>query len=524
MSRWLLGYDIGSSSIKAALVDADSGRVVARASSPDTELPISAPRPGWAEQDPETWWRHVVEATNRLRATVPGTGTGTGGLRDVVAVGISYQMHGLVVVDRALQPLRPAIIWCDSRAVETGERAFRGIGPETCLRRLLNSPGNFTASKLAWVKEHEPEVYSRIWKMMLPGDYVALKLTGEVRTTPSGLSEGILWDFEEQGLARLVLDWYGIPEEMIPERVPGFAVQGQLTAEAAGELGLRPGTPVAYRGGDQPNNALSLRVLDPGEVAATAGTSGVVYGVSDRPGFDPLSRVNTFVHVNHRPEAPRYGTLMCVNGTGILYSWLRRQLTGTFEAGGRGEEGGAYQAMNELAGQVPGGSAGLQILPYGNGAERTLENRNPGASVLGLDFNLHDRRHLLRAAQEGIVFALHYGLEIMAGMGIRIDTVRAGNANLFLSPLFGSIFAAVTGAAVELLDTEGAQGAARGAGIGAGLFPDAAAAFRGLRAIRRIEPEPGLRGLYAGLYPRWRAALERRLAADGGGITAIAKH
>ena len=494
MGRWLLGYDVGSSSIKAALLEAESGRVVARAASPETELPISAPRPGWAEQDPQTWWRHVAEATAGLRAAA-------GDLGEVAAIGLSYQMHGLVLVDRGREVLRPAIIWCDSRAVELGERAFREIGPEACLKRLLNSPGNFTAAKLAWVKEHEPEIFARAWKMLLPGDWVALQMTGEVCTTPSGLSEAILWDFQEQALARQVLGHFGIPEEMVPPVVPGFAVQGRLTAAAAGALGLRAGTPVSYRGGDQPNNALSLRVLDPGEVAATAGTSGVVYGVSDRPGFDPRSRVNTFVHVNHAPGRPRYGTLMCVNGTGILYGWLKRQL---------GCDG--YETMNGLAAQAPPGSAGLQVLPYGNGAERTLENLNPGAALLGLDFNLHDRRHLLRAAQEGIVFALQHGLEIMAGMGVRTGSVRAGLANMFLSPLFGSIFAAVTGVAVELLDTDGAVGAARGAGLGAGIYPDEQAAFSGLRAVRRIEPEAQLRSAYASLYGRWREALERRLA------------
>ncbi len=506
MGKRLLGFDVGSSSIKAALLEADSGRVVAQASSPQTELPISARRPGWAEQDPQVWWRHVVEAARQVRAAAGGD------LGGVAAVGISYQMHGLVLVDRSLKVLRPAIIWCDSRAVEIGERAFRGIGPETCLRRLLNSPGNFTASKLRWVKENEPEIFSRAWKAMLPGDYVALRMTGSARTTPSGLSEGILWDYQEQDLARQVLDYYGIPEELIPERVPNFAIQGEIGGEAAEELGLRPGTPVSYRAGDQPNNALSLRVLEPGEIAATAGTSGVVYGVGDRAGYDPRSRVNTFVHVNHRREAPRYGTLLCLNGTGILYSWLKKQLAGF------GEGSRAYQAMNELAGRAPAGSAGLLVLPYGNGAERTLENRNIGAALLGLDLNLHDRRHLLRAAQEGIVFALHYGLTIMADMGLRIRTVRAGNANMFLSDLFGRIFATVTGAEVELFDTDGAQGAARGAGIGAGLYadpqglPDPQAAFRSLQAIRRIAPEAGPGGeAYAQAFGRWREALQARL-------------
>jgi xylulokinase len=416
-------------------------------------------------------------------------------------------MHGLVLVDRRAQVLRPAIIWCDSRAVDIGERAFRQIGPERCLRRLLNSPGNFTASKLRWVKENEPRIFAQADKALLPGDYIAMRLTGEALTTPSGLSEGILFDYEEQDLARIVLEHYGIPEGLIPPRVPCFAVQGEITAEAARALGVRPGTPVAYRAGDQPNNAFSLRVLDPGEVAATAGTSGVVYGVGDQAGFDPASRVNTFVHVNHHPGSPRYGTLLCVNGTGILYRWLKNLLLSDAPAGAApGTD--LYETMNGLAGQAPAGAQGLRVLPYGNGAERTLENRNIGAAFVGLDFNLHDRRHILRAAQEGIVFALSHGLKIMEEMGIRVRTVRAGNTNMFRSALFGRIFATVTGARVELFDTDGSQGAARGAGIGAGIYPDAAAAFRGLKAIRTIEPDPGERPAYLDAYQAWGRALE----------------
>ena len=389
---------------------------------------------------------------------------------DVRAIGISYQMHGLVAVDAAGSPVRPAIIWCDSRAVATGEAAFEALGRGACLRRLLNSPGNFTASKLAWVKTNEPEVFARIHTVMLPGDYVAFRMTGEIRTTVPGLSEAILWDFEREEAASFVLEHFGIPRAMIPETVPTFAPQGALTAAAASELGLAAGVPVAYRAGDQPNNAFSLNVLSPGEIAATAGTSGVVYGVAGRASFDEASRVNSFAHVTHAPGRPRLGVLLCVNGTGILYRWLRGVLGGT----------AGYDELNALAAQAPPGSDGLRVFPFGNGAERTLRNAAPGASVRGLDFNRHGRPHLLRAAQEGIVFALQYGLGIMRGMGIVPATVRAGQANLFLSPLFASTFATVTGCRVELYATDGAQGAARGAGVGAGVYAGPAEAFAGL--------------------------------------------
>ncbi|MBA2133036.1 xylulokinase [Capillibacterium thermochitinicola] len=492
---YLLGYDLGSSSIKASLLAAD-GRLVASAVSPQTELAIDAPRPGWAEQHPETWWQHVQAATAMLLAKAEVKPEA------IKAIGISYQMHGLVLVDKAGQVLRPAIIWCDSRAAEIGDRAFHALGPDLCLSRLLNSPGNFTASKLKWVQENEPAIYQKIYKAMLPGDYLAMKLTGNIQTTPSGLSEGILWDYQEQKLADLLLDHYGIDRDLIPEVVPTFAPQGELTKSAADALGLKPGTLVAYRAGDQPNNAFSLNVMNPGEVAATAGTSGVVYGVGAQPEYDRKSRVNTFLHVNHRPEDPRLGILLCLNGTGILNRWLKKNLM---------QDQISYEEMNHLAAQVPAGAEGLMIFPYGNGAERTLENKTINASIRGLNFNLHHRGHLLRAAQEGIVFALNYGLNIMKNMGVQTNLVRAGQANMFLSPLFCEVFATVTGARVELYNTDGAQGAARGAGLGAGIYPDPSAAFTGLQSQKITEPNPKLAPLYQELYAQWERVLTAEL-------------
>jgi len=491
----LLGYDVGSSSIKATLMDAQTGKVLASATSPEKELEIIAERPGWAEQHPRIWWENVISATGKIKAEAEFDTS------DVKAIGISYQMHGLVVVDKNQRVLRAAIIWCDSRAVQNGHQAARDIGPEKCLERLLNLPGNFTASKLKWVMQNQPDIYSKIHKIMLPGDYISMKMTDRIATTPSGLSEGIMWDFQQQGIAELVLDYYGISEDLIAEVVPTFSIQGQLTKAAADELGLKAGTVIAYRAGDQPNNALSINVLNRGEVAATAGTSGVVYGITDKADFDSKSRVNTFVHVNYSPDEPRYGVLLCLNGTGILNSWLRRILGGNT----------SYDRMNELAVQASVGCDGLVILPYGNGAERTLENRDIGASVYGLNFNTHNTSHLLRAAQEGIVFALNYGLGIMAPMGVRVRTVRAPNANMFLSPLFGQVFATVTQSVVELYNTDGSQGAARAAGVGAGIYKNFTDAFIGLKPVKTIEPDEKLTPAYKQAYEKWKNILEYEL-------------
>ncbi|MDR2119938.1 MAG: carbohydrate kinase [Tannerella sp.] len=487
--KYLLGYDTGSSSVKACLVEAESGRIVASDFFPKEEMKITAHRPGWAEQEPDEWWNNLTLAH---RAVMQKAGAGRD---EILAVGVTWQMHGLVLTDRDGRTLRPAIIWCDSRAVPYGEKAFDAIGREKCLSHLLNSPGNFTASKLAWVKEHEPRVFERIDKLMLPGDYIGMKLTGEVVTTVEGLSEGIFWDFKTNALSEDVLDYYGIPRSFIPEIKPVFGAQGCVSAAAAAELGLKEGIPVTYRAGDQPNNALSLYVLEPGEIASTAGTSGVVYGILDKLNYDVQSRVNTFAHVNHSPEQIRLGVLLCINGTGILNSWMRRNVA---------VEGMSYDEMNRLAAQSPIGAGGLSVIPFGNGAERVLGNRDVNCSLHGINFNIHDRRDVLRAAQEGIVFSYEYGMEIMRDMGIRIDTIRAGHANMFLSPVFTQTLSGLSGATIELYNTDGAAGAARGAGIGAGFYASPGEAFASLEKRSAVEPDTHNRAAYREAYERWK--------------------
>lgn len=489
---YLLGYDIGSSSVKASLVNAESGKCVSSAFFPKTEAEIIAVKPGWAEQNPESWWENLKLAT---QAVLTKSGVDA---RDIKAIGISYQMHGLVCVDKNGQVLRPAIIWCDSRAVPYGQKAIEMLGEEMCLSHLLNSPGNFTASKLAWIKENEPAIYERIDKIMLPGDYIAMRLSGTICTTISGLSEGMFWDFKNGRIADFLMNHYGFDSSLIADIKSTFSEQGRVNAAAACELGLKEGTSITYRAGDQPNNALSLNVFNPGEIASTAGTSGVVYGVNGEVNYDPKSRVNTFAHVNHSAEQTRLGVLLCINGTGILNSWVKRTVA---------PEGISYNDMNVLAAQAPIGSAGLSILPFGNGAERMLENKETGCSVQGINFNLHEKSHIVRAAQEGIVFSFKYGIDIMEQMGISIRKIHAGKANMFLSPLFREMLAGVTGAVIELYDTDGSVGAAKGAGIGAGIYKDNNEAFATLEKVEVIEPKLADREAYAGAYGRWKQCL-----------------
>ena len=487
---YLLGYDIGSSSVKASLVDAQTGKCVGSAFYPKSEATIIALKPGWAEQEPSSWWENLKLATSSV---LSASGADP---KDIKAIGISYQMHGLVCVDKDLNVLRPSIIWCDSRAVPYGQNAFDEIGHERCLSHLLNSPGNFTASKLAWVKENEPELYAKIYKIMLPGDYIAMKLSGEVCTTVSGLSEGMLWDFAENAPAQMLLDHYGIDKSLLAEVRPTFSEQGRVSAAAALELGLAEGTPITYRAGDQPNNALSLNVFNPGEIASTAGTSGVVYGVLGEVNYDPKSRVNTFAHVNHTADQTRLGVLLCINGTGILNSWMKRNVA---------PEGISYSSMNDLAALAPIGSAGVSILPFGNGAERMLENKETGCSIHGVNFNVHSKAHLLRAAQEGIVFSFKYGIEIMEQMGMNVSKIHAGHANMFLSPIFRNTLAGVTGAVIDLYDTDGSVGAAKGAGIGAGIYKDNKEAFATLEKLAVIEPSD--KEEYTQAYEVWKSRL-----------------
>lgn len=489
----LLGIDLGTSSIKVSVVDAASQKTIVSVQYPETETPIIALQHGWAEQDPNTWWRHVQQAILNANAT------NAYNPKDVAAIGIAYQMHGLVCVDKAQNVLRNSIIWCDSRAVPYGNKAFDSIGHDVCLSKLLNSPGNFTASKLAWVKENEPAIYAQIDKVMLPGDFIAMKLTGDITTSASALSEGIFWDFSTNTISKDVLDYYGFDASLFPTIEDVFTSHGKLSSIVAESLGLSTNIPVTYKAGDQPNNALSLNVLQPGEVAATAGTSGVIYGVGDSLSYDKQSRVNGFAHVNHTAENTRIGTLLCINGTGIANSFTKRMLA----------TDKSYNAINDEASKVTIGSNDLSVLPFGNGAERIFNNKMIGAHYQNLDFNLHTQAHIFRAVQEGIACSFRYGLDIMRSNGMQPSVIRAGKANLFLSSVFAEAFVNVTNVPVELYNCDGSVGAALGAGIGANIFASEKEAFANMQALQLIEPTNV--AAYNDVYNNWKNALDKQI-------------
>lgn len=489
----LLGIDLGTSSVKVAVVDAATQRCLASAQYPETEADIIAPQLGWAEQSPDLWWAHVTQAILKCHAS------GQYRPEDIGAIGIAYQMHGLVLVDKAERVLRNAIIWCDSRAVDIGNRAFEQIGAERCLSALLNSPGNFTASKLAWVKANEPQVYEKIYQVLLPGDFIALRMTGNSTTTAAALSEGIFWDFQQAHISADILDYFGFDAPFFPSVQPVFAPHGQLKPAVAEALGLRAGIPVSYKAGDQPNNALALNVLEPGEVAATAGTSGVIYGVSDVLKYDRASRINSFAHVNHGPNQLRLGVLLCINGSGIFNRWMKNLLGADI----------SYAALNEMAAAVPAGAEGLLALPFGNGAERMLGNQMVGAHMHAINFNVHGKAHIARAVQEGIAYSFKYGLDIMRENGIHPSVIRVAKANLFLSPVFAKAFAHINQTTVEFYEGDGSLGAALGAGIGAGAYTSAAEAAAGRQPVSSIVPQQ--LAVYEAGYAAWKEQLNNQL-------------
>lgn len=490
---YFLGIDLGSSSVKAALIDGNTNSQIAVANFPEQEMHISSIHPGWAEQDPNLWWENTVKAIQKTikKANINAS--------EIAGIGISYQMHGLVVIDKNHEVLRPSIIWCDSRAVTIGEKAFDQIGHSMCQEHLLNSPGNFTASKLSWVKENEPALYDQIYKIMLPGDYLAMKLTGEVNTTIPGLSEGIMWDFKSNTPSKALFDHFGFDHGLIPEIKDTFSIQGEISNEAANLLRLKKGIPVGYRGGDQPNNAMSLGVLESGEVAGTGGTSGVVYGVNSKPAYDIDGRVNSFAHVNYSKQNPNVGVLLCINGSGIQYRWINQEIA---------TQGTSYFDMEKIMSNVPVGSDGLRMLPFGNGAERMLGNKDIGAHIQGLQFNRHSKPHLFRAALEGIAFSFFYGIEVMNSLGMDIKTMRVGNDNLFQSEIFSETISTLMNGKIEMVETTGAIGAARGVGFTIGHFKRLKEAMQGDKIIKTYAPNANANS-YQEAYRYWKQDLER---------------
>ena len=489
----LCGIDLGTSAIKFSVVDAANQKLIFTCSFPDIENEIYSPELGFAEQDPEHWWYCVKQAI------IIGNSSGKYNPKDISAIGISYQMHGLVVLNAENKVLRNSIIWCDSRATGIGEKAFNDIGNQNCQSNLLNSPGNFTASKLAWVKQNQPHIYDQIDKVLLPGDYISGCLCHSYTTSSSALSEGIFWDFNQHGLSNDILTYFGFSKDLFPKIKPVFSSHGQIDKQIAHELGLNDQVEVTYKAGDQPNNAFSLGVLEPGEIATTAGTSGVMYGVSASLKFDPQNRVNSFAHVNHTNESIRIGVLMCINGTGILNRWLKQNFFSNL----------SYPEMNALGAKSPIGSNGLICNPFGNGSERIFNNKTIGGSWHNLDFNRHSNADMIRSSQEGIAFAMVYGLELLETTGIKPTHLKAGLANMYLSDIFSNAIVNASHVGLELMESDGAYGAALGAGVGLGYYHTPNEAVNKIKRIKEVHPSKDTNDQTQEAYALWKENLHK---------------
>ena len=490
----LCGIDVGTSSIKLSVVDASTKKVIHTCSFPETENEIISVSPGFAEQNPEHWWYCVMQVIKMANATKKYNPL------DISAIGISYQMHGLVILDKDKQVLRPSIIWCDSRAASIGDLAFEALGKEKLLKDLLNSPGNFTASKLAWVKNNEPQIYEQIKHVILPGDFISYKFTDELTTTISALSEGIFWDFNKNEISKDLLDYYGFDVSFFPEIKQVFENHGQISNTMASELGLSTNLKITYKAGDQPNNALSLGVVEPGEIATTAGTSGVIYGVSSELKYDPNCRVNSFAHVNYTKDLRRIGVLMCINGTGILNRWLKENFFST----------NSYTDLNSYANQSEIGSKDLMCFPYGNGAERIFNNKIIGGSFRNLDFNRHQKNEISRSVQEGIAFSMVYGLELLNSSGIVPQKIKAGYANMYLSSIFSSTIVNASNVSIQLLESDGAYGAALGAGIGSHYYKSVHEGINSIKLLSEILPDQN-KNKTSDFYEKWKSELLKML-------------
>ena len=487
-----LGLDIGTSFIKAALTECSSGNKVNLVSEPSSEQEIIVLKDGWAEQNPEIWWKNTCLAIKNLISLNNINPSLISG------IGISYQMHGLVLLDSKGNSLRNSIIWCDDRAVDIGKQAFTELGQIKCINQLLNSPANFTASKLKWVKNNENELYNKIYKFMLPGDYIAYRLSGEMTTTKTGLSEAMLWDYKNNSVADFLLKHYEIDSSLIPEIVPTFGFQCKLNKKGSSECGLLEDIPIYYRAGDQPNNALSLNVLKPGEIATTAGTSGVVFAVTDNVKTNESERINNFLHVNIN-NSISLGKLLCINGAGIQYAKLKNELNID-----------SYVEMNKLSSVVEVGSEQLTYLPFGNGSERMLNNINVGSNMLNFDINVHKKEHIIRATLEGIAFAFVYGMQILINDGVKPKVIRAGNDNLFKSKVFGDTISTLINTDIEIYETTGAIGAARAVDLRNGDFNKFGNNIIDNDFLKTFSPQSNLND-YKNAYNLWVEKLELTL-------------
>jgi xylulokinase len=480
---WLLGMDVGTGGTRAVVVDGE-GSVIASAAS--EHEPFKTAHPGWAEQDPEDWWRAAQEAIREALVSAPEP------REAIVAIGLTGQMHGAVMLDENGAVLRPALIWCDTRTQPECDWLTEKIGYDRLIELTCNPAlPNFTVTKLLWVKEHQPEIFAKIRHIMCPKDYVRYRLTGEFAIDVQEASGTLLLDVTHRRWSQEVAEAAGIDESWLPKLYESPEVCARISETAAGLTGLTVGTPVVAGAGDQGAGAVGMGILQPGSVSATIGTSGVVFAATAAPTKDPHGRLHTFCHA-----VPGLWHVMGVTqSAGLSFRWLKD----TFFAGLD------YDALTYAASTIAAGSDGLEWAPYLLGERTPHLDPEVRAAFAGIS-TMHTRAHFIRAVLEGVAYSLKDTFTLFAELGIPVSGIRLGGGGA-RGPLWRKIQAGVYGQAVEVLTAEegGAFGCALMAGVGAGHWANLdEACAQAIEVAQRIEPDPGDVSAYEWGYAQWR--------------------
>lgn len=491
---YLLGIDIGTSGTKALLIRSGSGEVVA---STTKIYPLYTPKPLWAEQDPEDWWQATVEAIRELL-----TKTGVDG-KDVKGMGLSGQMHGSVFLDENNQIIRPAILWCDQRTGAECDWITSTVGADKVVD-LTSNPvlTGFTAPKIIWLRNNEPQNFAKVKKVLLPKDYVRFRLTGEFASEVSDASGTSLFNVKKRQWADEVLDAIGIPRDWMPRVYESPEVSGKITAEAAKLTGLAEGMPVVGGGGDQAAGAVGNGIVERGVISSTLGTSGVVFAFSDEPAVDPQLRVHTFCHAVPG-KWHQMGVMLSAGGS---LRWFRDTFADTEMAVARQIDGDPYDIMSEEADNVPPGSEGLIFLPYLTGERTPYPDPNAKGVFFGISLR-HTRPYFVRAVLEGVAFGMRDSFEILKEMKVPIQQVRASGGGA-RSAVWRQIQADITGYEhVTINVDEGpAYGVALLAGVGTGVWSSVPDACRSTISVElSTTPDQSAHSVYADYYKLYRA-------------------
>jgi xylulokinase len=477
MKMHLLGVDVGTGGTRALVLD-PNGSILASAT--EEHQPFASPRIGWAEQDPEDWWRACGIAVRNALAEAKVRPD------QVACIGFSGQMHGAVMLDAADVVVRPALIWCDVRTEKQCHDLTRKIGAENLIRLTCNPAlPNFTLTKFLWVRENEPENWKRVRSVMLPKDYVRFRLTGERATDMADASGTLLLDVAHRRWSDEVLQAAQVEKSLLPRLFESSEICGKVSAAGAAATGLPPGTPVVAGAGDQAAGAVGMGIAAPGAVSATIGTSGVVFAATDRPALDPQGRLHTFCHA----VPGRWHVMGVTQAAGLSLRWFRD----CFGTAGPTIEPDPYERLTAEAADVPPGSEGLLWAPYLMGERTPHLDPNARAALIGLTAS-HRRGHVVRAILEGVAFSLRDSFTLLAEMQVPVRNIRLGGGGA-RSPLWRQIQADVYGREVEILEAEegAAYGAAILAGVGAGVWSTAdTACSEVVKVAHRVPPQPGV--------------------------------